>query len=614
MLFLTACAGEDGGLNPRPVEKTRVTGTLEKGPFTAGSQVTLYELDANLAQTGKSFRTTTTGDLGHFTFDSPINLASQYVELEISGYFYNETTGELSDSQVTLRALADLSARNEVNVNLLTHLEYTRVKTLIREGASFAKAKAQADREMLRVFAITDAISTPEDISLTDGTDEAQILLAVSSTMLQGRSEAEFTELLAKFSTEFAASGTVTSTTLLDEIHDSQSKLHPSEIAERMETYYADKGTELRIDDFSAFVDFNGDGVINADDEEFLDSEPNSPVHEDELFQTEENVKAAIAGCYMNIVAFTSRQLYLEAVRTNQVQANPQSLFTPQSDEMQELWERGWNVIANANVILNVLKDKSLSFPVESYIAETEAIRAFTYYNMAQLWGDLPLRDESTANDPVALGSKPKEEVLRHLLERVQASADNMSEDVEYGLASHWMARMLEAEIRLELKDYDAAANALREVTECGRFSFQPESDFYNQQTPETIFALYVAYDDLGGFNSSLQKGEFQPVYRYATALLMYAEAMNRLGRTAEAIDALRRLGYEGEAGDASATDHAIATMWKSLIGPDYGYWALLKRLGLAVELLGIETYQQLFPIPLEELMLNPGMTQNPGY
>ena len=222
MLFLTACAGEDGGLNPRPVEKTRVTGTLEKGPFTAGSQVTLYELDANLAQTGKSFRTTTTGDLGHFTFDSPINLASQYSELEISGYFYNETTGELSDSQVTLRALADLSARNEVNVNLLTHLEYARVKTLIREGASFAKAKAQADREMLRVFAITDAISTPEDISLTDGTDEAQILLAVSSTMLQGRSEAEFTELLAKFSTEFAASGTVTSTALLDEIHDSR--------------------------------------------------------------------------------------------------------------------------------------------------------------------------------------------------------------------------------------------------------------------------------------------------------------------------------------------------------------------------------------------------------
>ena len=59
---------------------------------------------------------------------------------------------------------------------------------------------------------------------------------------------------------------------------------------------------------------------------------------------------------------------------------------------------------------------------------------------------------------------------------------------------------------------------------------------------------------------------------------------------------------------------YEIADMWKKFIGSDYGYFALLKRLGIAGELLDIQSYQQLYPIPLNELAFNPNMTQNPGY
>jgi len=59
---------------------------------------------------------------------------------------------------------------------------------------------------------------------------------------------------------------------------------------------------------------------------------------------------------------------------------------------------------------------------------------------------------------------------------------------------------------------------------------------------------------------------------------------------------------------------YEIAALWKKFIGSDYGYFALLKRLGIAVELLEIQSYQQLYPIPNTELVLNPNITQNPGY
>ena len=89
-ITFTACSSDQNDEDEiKPVVKTEVSGNIEKGPFVQGSKVTLYELDANLSQTGKTFRTQTNNDLGAFTFDTPMQLNSQYVELETSGYFYN---------------------------------------------------------------------------------------------------------------------------------------------------------------------------------------------------------------------------------------------------------------------------------------------------------------------------------------------------------------------------------------------------------------------------------------------------------------------------------------------------------------------------------------------
>lgn len=44
------------------------------------------------------------------------------------------------------------------------------------------------------------------------------------------------------------------------------------------------------------------------------------------------------------------------------------------------------------------------------------------------------------------------------------------------------------------------------------------------------------------------------------------------------------------------------------------GYFAFLKRNNLALDECGIQNYELLFPIPMQELNLNPSITQNPGY
>ena len=202
------------------VKNKSISGLSQKGPFVTGSTVKLYELDGKtFAQTGKSFSGKITSDDGKFSVSS-VSLASQYALLEVTGYFRNEVTGEKSKGTITLNALTDLSDRKNVNVNLLTHLEYERVLHLIESGINFTAAKKQAEAEILNAFGINGEFANSEDLDIFGKGDGNAALLAISVLMLGGTvyengirysykelSEAELTERLTKFATDIAKDG-----------------------------------------------------------------------------------------------------------------------------------------------------------------------------------------------------------------------------------------------------------------------------------------------------------------------------------------------------------------------------------------------------------------------
>ena len=198
----------------------KVEGVSQKGPFITGSTVNVLELEgSSLLQTGKVFKSSIKSDKGDFAV-SGTALASQYALLEVNGYYRNEVTGKKSSGPLTLNAITDLSSRENVNVNLLTHLEYERVKHLVSEGMSVKKAKAQAQREILESMAMSESEDAFEDLDIFKSGDENAKLLAIS-ILLQGDEDvAEFTERLGKFAMELAQSGSwndsVTKTTIAD--------------------------------------------------------------------------------------------------------------------------------------------------------------------------------------------------------------------------------------------------------------------------------------------------------------------------------------------------------------------------------------------------------------
>ncbi|MBO4829552.1 MAG: hypothetical protein J5534_09020 [Fibrobacter sp.] len=189
------------------IKDREIAGVTQKGPFLTGSSLTVQELHGEtLAQTGKSFRTRVKSDQGDFVLGG-INLVSPYAFLEVNGYYLNEVSWKKSEGMIALNALTDLSDRSHVNVNILTHLTVDRILTLVRrDGKTFAEAKKQAEKEVLKSFAITDDVGNSEDLDLFEDKN-GSVLLTVSVLMQGERAEAEFSELLAKAAIAFADSG-----------------------------------------------------------------------------------------------------------------------------------------------------------------------------------------------------------------------------------------------------------------------------------------------------------------------------------------------------------------------------------------------------------------------
>src|SRR5260370_3221723 len=125
------------------IERKAIIGVVQKGPFVRGTTVSVQELDEGVSPTGRTFSVTTSRDLGGF--DVPVNLASRYVEVIATGYYYDELGNQLSASPLTLRSISDVQNDGEVHVNLLTSMSVSLLGALVAQGQPFLAAIAKAE-------------------------------------------------------------------------------------------------------------------------------------------------------------------------------------------------------------------------------------------------------------------------------------------------------------------------------------------------------------------------------------------------------------------------------------------------------------------------------------
>jgi uncharacterized protein (TIGR02145 family) len=227
MMLFAGCSSDVSSVENYALGESgdNISGLSQKGPVLAGASVVIQELDsATLLQTGKSFKGKVVSDNGEFVVEN-VNLKSPYVLLEVSGYFRNEITGKNSEGPVFMKAIADVGKQKHVNVNLLTHLEYQRVQTLLeREGMSIAEAKRVADREILSSFygesLSEDSYRITENLDIFGDSESDAALLAINVLLLGEGNEAEFMENFAKLGEDLAEDGVWNDSLLMARIAD----------------------------------------------------------------------------------------------------------------------------------------------------------------------------------------------------------------------------------------------------------------------------------------------------------------------------------------------------------------------------------------------------------
>ena len=279
LILIISCQEDDDVTTQNPpngedtltIKKVNVNGFIQKGPFINGTAVTISELDDSLVATGKNFNTQIADNKGSFEIRN-IELTSDYVQLTANGFYFDEIKGEKSAAQLTLFALANISNASSINVNILSHLEKDRAHFLIRQGKSFAEAKKQAQQEILAIFNIAkENIGNSETLDISQEGDDNAILLAIS-TILQGHNTvAELSELLANINTDIKEDGELNSNSSREKLVSNAKSLDLAAIREHIEKRYDELGVTSTIPNFEKYIDSDGDGILNGDEDDTPD-------------------------------------------------------------------------------------------------------------------------------------------------------------------------------------------------------------------------------------------------------------------------------------------------------------------------------------------------------
>ncbi len=256
MLGLASCDLLTELKKTETIQKETFSGYVQKGPFVNGSAVTISELDKDLNQTGRSYSTTVAGNTGSFE-QKKIELVSSYVQLKADGYYFNEVTGESSSGQLTLYALADISEVNSANINVLTHLERSRVEYLVQEkGLTFTNAKKQAQEEVLAIFNLempTD--STSESLNLSAVGENNAILLAVSCILQGVLTTGEMSELMGNIIADIKTDGKLDDASVGSALIDNARLIDLAKVRTNLQTKYTQLGmVDIVIPDFEKYV------------------------------------------------------------------------------------------------------------------------------------------------------------------------------------------------------------------------------------------------------------------------------------------------------------------------------------------------------------------------
>ena len=290
------------------------------------------------------------------------------------------------------------------------------------------------------------------------------------------------------------------------------------------------------------------------------------------------------------------------------------------NSNLNDLFSYPYQLIRNNNEMLRRV-DLSQAFPLLPMAILTNSL---AYYELVVMFGGVPYIDVNHNMDDYRFPRSSQEDILSKLVESMMSIIDKLqdtkagyiSSEDDLALPSKDFVRMVLADIYMYQGNYGAAKTLLEEIVKGGKYALVAEQSGLGENCSEVIWSMPTSNSGGGTRAAAIDyNSPYTIIKTYADVLLSLAECESKLGNDSKAKEYLNQV-TTAKGMETTATDviPAISEV-RSKIQIDFGgYFAFLKRTGLAKSTLGLEDYQLLFPIPQNEIYNNPYMTQNPGY
>jgi len=259
-----------------------------------------------------------------------------------------------------------------------------------------------------------------------------------------------------------------------------------------------------------------------------LDVDPYTFSSGDNYYENEGQVLRAVNGVYSRLqglytsdffamtemVADNSNYQYDETDRgAQQREEIDEFLITSSNNYVNTTWVNLFGIVQQANVIISRIDQVTFSDEKlkQQYLGESKFIRAFAYFHLVRLFGEVPLHTKEVANPADAFSDGKKgtvEEIYAVIIQDAKdaiASLPASYDSANLGRATKGAAYTLLGDVYLTRKQYAEAVTNFTEVTKLG-YSLMPDyaSCFSpnSKNNAESVFE--VQYDQsIEGENSN---------------------------------------------------------------------------------------------------------------
>jgi hypothetical protein len=435
--------------------------------------------------------------------------------------------------------------------------------------------------------------------------------------------------------------------------------------------------------------------ILASSCKKILDTEPELYVSETQSIVDKKSADAALTGAY-NTLSQSSNQGVTFRYVVNLASDNLKWVGnTPTNREFDvydifatntrvaELWGSTYKTINIANNIIAtipVINDVTFSQADRNNSrGEAYFLRAYSYFDLVRLWGNVPIQTNPTKTtaDAQGVGNSTAAQVYKQVEQDLDSAEALLSSTVNRNRANKFTAKALKARLYLYQKDWVKAESYATElINNTANFKLvKPYNLFFaSKNTTESIFEIdytvnnknswatnWFASNITGGKKELLPTDEFIAIAKDPnaggdrSALLLtisgvtYGNMNFKLATGDDQVYAIRiaemyLIRAEAKAENAipdltgalqdlnvirsRANVPAIASVVdkNDLVNKilqerriEFAYesqrWFDLIRKGKAQTVLGItDANKLLFPIPKQQILVNPALVQNPGY